>query len=229
MPRKTRMYLPGVPAHIVQRGNNREACFFFDDDYLFYKALLSEGLKRYGGQLHAYCLMTNHVHLLITPHESDSISRIIQHVGRQYVQYINKTYPRSGTLWEGRHKGSLVDAENYLLTCYRYIELNPVVAGMVNTPEEYRWSSYPCNAWGKYDELVTAHELYLRVGNIDEERCRHYRELFSVALSDVDVHQVRDSLNRNYPVGNDQFKVQIESALGRKIGSGTRGRPKRRA
>lgn len=138
MPRKTRMYLPGVPAHIVQRGNNREACFFCDDDYLFYKEVLFEGLKRYGAALHSYCLMTNHVHLLITPKESDSISRIIQHVGRQYVQYINKTYRRTGTLWEGRHKGSLVDAENYLLTCYRYIELNPVAADMVASPEEYR-------------------------------------------------------------------------------------------
>ena len=119
MPRKTRMYLPGIPAHIVQRGNNRDACFFANNDYTVYKAALAEGLRRYGGVLHAYCLMTNHVHLLMTPSESDSISRIIQHVGRQYVKYINKNYRRSGTLWEGRHKGSLVDAEAYLLACYR--------------------------------------------------------------------------------------------------------------
>jgi len=108
----------------------------------------------------------------------------------------------------------LVDAENYLLTCYRYIELNPVVAGMVNTPEEYRWSSYPCNAWDKYDELVTAHELYLRVATVVDERQRNYRELFRVALSEVDVHQIRQSLHRNYPLGNDRFKAQIELALG---------------
>lgn len=159
MPRKTRMYLPGVPVHIVQRGNNREACFFCDDDYLYYKELLAEGLKRYGGELHAYCLMTNHVHLLISPVAEDSIPRIVQHLGRQYVQYINKYYRRSGTLWEGRYKSSLIDEENYLLTCSRYIELNPVAAGMVKTPDEYRWSSYRANAWGKHDALVVPHGI----------------------------------------------------------------------
>lgn len=136
------MYLPSIPAHIVQRGNNREACFFCEEDYLYYKELLAEGMYRYGAILHAYCLMTNHVHLLMTPKLEDSVSRVMQHVGRQYVQYINKNYRRSGTLWEGRHKGSLVDVENYLMSCYRYIELNPVAAGMVKMPDEYRWSSY---------------------------------------------------------------------------------------
>ena len=111
MPRKTRMYIPDVPAHIVQRGYNKDACFFSNADYSYYKELLAEGLKRYGGHLHAYCLMTNHEHLLITPCHVDSVYRIIQHVGRQYVQYINKAYKRSGTFWEGRYKSSLVDAE----------------------------------------------------------------------------------------------------------------------
>lgn len=137
MPRKTRRYIPGVAAHIVQRGNNRNACFFAESDYQYYKEVLGEGLKRYGARLHAYCLMTNHVHLLMTPEYEDSISRVIQHMGRQHVQYINKTHRRTGTLWEGRHKGSLVDAERYLLTCYRYIELNPVKAAMVSSPEKY--------------------------------------------------------------------------------------------
>ncbi|GAA3565824.1 hypothetical protein GCM10022265_14800 [Marinobacter xestospongiae] len=146
------MYLPGVPAHVVQRGHNRDACFFAEDDFRFYRQVLAEGLKRNGAELHAYCLMTNHVHLLITPQHADSISRLMQHVGRQYVQYINKNYRRSGTLWEGRHKGSLVDAENYLLSCYRYIELNPVTAGMVDQPEQYPWSSFRRNALGEPNE-----------------------------------------------------------------------------
>ncbi len=228
MPRKTRMYLPGIPARIVQRGNNRDACFFCDDDYLFYKALLGEGLKRYGGQLHAYCLMTNHVHLLFTPDQGDSIARIIQHVGRQYVQYINKTYRRSGTLWEGRHKGSLIDAEAYLLRCYRYIELNPVVAGMVQTPDEYRWSSYLSNAWGREDVLLTKHPLYLGLANTTEERNRCYRELFRNAIPEFDLHQIRQALSRNFPVGTDRFKARIEAALGRKLDSGKRGRPRKK-
>src|SRR4030042_5984326 len=115
MPRKTRMYLPGVPAHVVQRGHNRSACFFSDDDHLFYLECLSEGLRRYGVRLHAYVLMTNHVHLLLTPSDATGISRLLQHVGRLYVLYVNKTYRPSGTLWEGRHKASLGDAEHYLL------------------------------------------------------------------------------------------------------------------
>ena len=226
MPRKTRMYLPGVPVHIVQRGNNREACFFCDDDYLYYKVLLDEGLRRYGGLLHAYCLMTNHVHLLITPNASDSISRIIQHVGRQYVQYINKHYRRSGTLWEGRYKSSLIDEEQYLLTCCRYIELNPVAAGMVQTPDQYRWSSYRANAWGKNDKLVAPHEIYLRMADSVEGRSYFYRELFKHAIPDEDIHTIRQSVSRNYPTGNERFKRQIESALGQKLGTGVRGRPR---
>ena len=142
MPRKPRSYLPGVPAHVVQRGNNRNACFFADEDYLFYRECLSEGLRRYEVRLHAYVLMTNHVHLLLTPSDETGISCLLQHVGRLYVLYINKTYRRSGTLWEGRHKASLVDAENYLLACYRYIEMNPVAARMVEAPDQYQWSSY---------------------------------------------------------------------------------------
>ena len=147
MPRKQRMYLPGVPAHVVQRGNNRDACFFHEDDYRYYLAVLADELKRYRVSLHAYVLMTNHVHLLMTPTDETGISRVMQHVGRTYVLYINRTYRRTGTLWEGRHKASLVNAAEYLLSCYRDIELNPVRAGMVETPEAYPWSSYCWGCW----------------------------------------------------------------------------------
>lgn len=142
MPRKARMYLPGVPCHVISRGNNRDACFYSDDDSLFYLTCLQGACQRYGVSLHAYVLMSNHVHLLMTPAREDGISKVMQSVGRRYVQYINMNYRRSGTLWEGRHKSSLVDAEDYVLACYRYIELNPVRAGMVEHPADYRWSSY---------------------------------------------------------------------------------------
>ena len=227
MARKTRMYIPGVPAHVVQRGNNRSACFFSDDDYQYYKTLLLQGMKRYGAELHAYCLMTNHVHLLLTPLAEDSISRVLQHVGRQYVQYINKTYKRSGTLWEGRHKGSLVDAENYLLTCYRYIELNPVAANMVTQPQDYQWSSYRANAWGKSDPLITPHEIYLSIDKCIEHAQHHYRELFKVMISDVDIHQIRNTTSKNFPLGDERFKQQIEKTLERKLGNGSKGRPRK--
>lgn len=175
MPRKPRMYLAGIPAHIVQRGNNRDTCFFSDDDYLFYSDVLGQGLRRYHVKLHAYCLMTNHVHLLMTPEDEFSISHVMQHIGRRYVQYINKTYRRSGTLWEGRHKASLVDADNYLLKCYRYIEMNPVVASMVETPERYRWSSYGWHAWGRSNEIIKDHVLYEQLGCTSDIKQQAYR------------------------------------------------------
>ena len=135
------MYLPGVPSHVVQRGNDRQACFFEQENHLFYLDCLGQACRRYEVVLHAYVLMTNHVHLLMTPVTELGISRVMQLVGNRYVQYINKSYRRTGTLWEGRHKASLIDAERYLLTCYRYIELNPVRAGMVMHPGDYAWSS----------------------------------------------------------------------------------------
>ncbi len=138
MPRRPRMYLPGIPAHTVQRGNNREPCFFHPDDFVYYLQYLKHALSRYKVKLHAYVLMTNHVHLLMTPTDETGISKLMSLVGKNYVMYINKTYRRSGTLWEGRHKSSLIDAEKYLFYCYRYIEMNPVRASMAKKPDEYQ-------------------------------------------------------------------------------------------
>ena len=225
MPRKPRMYLAGIPAHIVQRGNNRDACFFCDDDYLYYLEVLGQGLRRYHVELHAYCLMTNHVHMLMTPDDESGISRVMQHIGRMYVQYINRTYRRSGTLWEGRHKASLVDAETYLLKCYRYIEMNPVAASMVNTPEQYRWSSYGRHAWGKASTLITDHSLYDQLGSDPDNKQFAYRELFKTQIPEEDLHTIRKSLKYNFPLGNERFKEQIELALGRAVGQSCRGRP----
>lgn len=227
MPRKPRMYLPEVPAHVVQRGNNRAACFFTDDDYVFYLECLGQGLRRYNVKLHAYVLMTNHVHLLLTPADNHGISRLMQHLARLYVLYVNRTYRRSGTLWEGRHKASLVQAEEYLLTCYRYIEMNPVAAGMVSRPEHYPWSSYHWHAWGKSNQLITDHALYEAIALDRQGRRRWYRELFKYHLPSEDVHQIRRSLAYNYPLGNNRFREGIEAALGRSVGEARRGRPAR--
>ncbi len=226
MPRKPRMYIPGIPAHVVQRGNNREPCFFSDDDYRYYRQCLEKGLKRYRVQCHAYCLMTNHVHLLLTPSDETGISRMMALLGKNYVMYINKTYRRTGTLWEGRHKSSLIDADNYLLGCYRYIEMNPVRAGMVRKPDNYAWSSYGWHAWGRIDDLISDHDLYHALGKVSAARCKAYRELFSVNLSDDDVDQINHAWDCNYPLGNDRFKETIEKTLQRQIGYAQRGRPK---
>ena len=225
MPRKPRMYLAGVPCHVVQRGNNRAACFFTDDDYAFYREVLADACRRYRVDVHAYVLMTNHVHLLMSPQAADGVSRVMQSVGRRYVQYVNKQYRRCGTLWESRHKASLVDAERYLLACYRYIELNPVTAGMVPHPGDYRWSSYGANAWGRRDDLVSPHALYLALGVDGSMRRASYRELFTTHLSRDVVHQIQNALDFSMPLGNDRFREQIERELGRSIGQAKRGRP----
>ena len=226
MPRRSRMYLPGYTYHVVQRGNNREACFFEVENYHKYLQLMQEVLPRYGNQLHAYCLMTNHVHLLLTPEESSSISNLLKVVCSRYASYMNRKYHRTGTLWEGRHKASAVDAEGYLLKCYRYIELNPVAACMVRRPEEYRWSSYHANAWGDADELLKAHSVYQSLAVSIERRCYRYRELFSEALSSEDIHAFRQASHYSMPIGSDYFRVQIERALGRGLGYMGRGRPR---
>ncbi|WP_310451749.1 transposase [Sulfuritalea sp.] len=158
MPRRPRIHLAGIPLHIVQRGHNRDACFFGEDDYHAYRHWLGEALKTSGCQLHAYVLMTNHVHLLLTPPAPEAVTQLVISLGRRYVHYINKTYRRTGTLWDSRYKSSLVQADAYLLLCQRYIELNPVRAAMVDDPAHYRWSSYRANGLGQPDPLLTRHE-----------------------------------------------------------------------
>ena len=225
MPRKPRMYLPGVPAHVLQRGNDQNYCFFKTNDYQFYLTCLDQALKRYHVQLHAYVLMPDHVHLLMTPTETEGISKVMSLLGQQYVRYINRTYQRSGPLWGGRHKASLVDAEEYLLRCYRYIESNPMRSGLVNSPEEYPWSSYRHHTWGKINPYIKEHKIYLDLGQTNEERQYAYRELFNKTLSEQETHKIRSSFHYNYPLGNQQFKEQIETILNRRIGYAKRGRP----
>ncbi|MCU7854046.1 MAG: transposase [Candidatus Thiodiazotropha sp. (ex Monitilora ramsayi)] len=225
MPRKPRIYLPGIPCHVIQRGNNRDACFYSDQDYRFYLDCLERACSRYKVLLHAYVLMTNHVHLLMTPSDAYGISRVMQSLGRRYVQYINRVYRRSGTLWEGRHKASIVDAEKYLLTCMRYIELNPVRAGMVAHPGEYPWSSYRVNGQGEHDALITLHECYARLGDSVDVRCHHYRSLMAYQLDIDDIHAIRSALIYSLPLGDERFIDQIEAAIGRSVGYAKRGRP----
>ncbi len=226
MPRRTRMYLPGYPYHMVQRGNNREACFLELENYQYYLELWKECSRRYGVQVHAYCLMTNHVHFLVTPEGKDSISRASRDIGSRYGYYFNKTYKRTGTLWEGRHKSSLVQSERYLLACTRYIEMNPVEAGMVRKPQEYRWSSYLANAWGKRSRIVP-HVEYLNLGPTQESRCRAYRELFKTQISNEDIHLIERASEYCQPVGDDKFRKMIEDRYGFKLGQLKRGRPRK--
>ena len=229
MPRQPRYNLPGFPQHVIQRGNNRQAVFFDDGDYQRYLSDLNDIAIETGCQIHAFVLMTNHVHLLITPVVSNGISKLMQGLGRRYVGYINHAYQRTGTLWEGRYKASLVAEDNYFLACMRYIELNPVRAGMVEHPGAYRWSSYRYNAYGKRCGLtVTEHNQYRALaGNAVE--CQHcYRELFRDVIDSDLMHNIRQSLNSCLVLGNERFKDEIEAQLLRKVRPGKSGRPPRK-
>lgn len=201
--------------------------YFEEGDYLAYLGWLKEGAERYGCAVHAYVLMTNHVHLLMTPESKVSISRMMQYVGRRYVPYINHTYGRSGTLWEGRYKGSLIEDEQYLLTCMRYIELNPVRANMVKSPKEHRWSSFLANAYGKKNALVEPHDLYLTLGTNDTTRRQAYRGLFRHHLDSELLEEIRSAWQTGTPLGNDRFRKQIARASQTKVGYAKRGRPRK--
>lgn len=226
MPRRPRIHLPGVPLHIVQRGHNRDACFFVDDDYLAYRHWLGGALKESGCALHAYVLMTNHVHLLLSPPQPQDVPRLIISLGRRYVQYINKTYRRTGTLWDSRYKSSLVQEDTYLLLCQRYIELNPVRAAMVDDPAHYRWSSYAANALGQSDSLITPHPLYTAMAADDAGRRENYRALFRSQIDSSAIADIRLALGQSQPLGNARFMDTIEQMTGQRREAKPRGRPR---
>ncbi len=225
MPRRARLSLPGIPWHIIQRGNNRSVCFNAEADYQIYLHTLTEYAAQCGCAVHAYVLMTNHVHLLVTPQTSESAGQMMKQLGQRYVRYFNRRYQRSGTLWEGRFRSCLTQSEAYLLACYRYIELNPVRAGMVGRPQDYRWSSYHHNGLGRADSLITPHEQYLALGRVDAERLSAYRELCRAPLDAGLTGEIRDATNGNFALGGKRFQTQIAKALGTRVTRGVAGRP----
>ncbi|VAW69219.1 Transposase and inactivated derivatives [hydrothermal vent metagenome] len=224
MARLPRFVLPGQPQHVIQRGNNRQDIFRKSDDYQFYLEKLTDAAKKHQCDIHAYVLMTNHVHLVVTPHTEDGISKMMQMLGRYYVQYFNRCYQRTGTLWEGRYKATLIDTEQYLLTCMRYVELNPVRAtGLAKHPSDYPWSSYACNALGEYNELVTAQREYKKLGKTSELRQSAYRQLFRAKIPESALVFIRESTNKAWVLGSDRFKKRIEKKLNRSVISNGHG------
>lgn len=215
MPRKPRFYLPGQPAHVIQRGNCRLAVFFCDDDYRAYLHWLSGGVSKYGCRIHAYVLMTNHVHMLASPQTAESSGRMMQSLGRRYVRFFNDRYHRTGTLWEGRYKSTLVDTDAYFFTVATYIEMNPVRAQMVIHPSEYPWSSYAANALGEQDSLLTQHALYLNLGCDSRERQQRYRQLFLHEPQPHLVNCLRDATNKGWAFGSEAFKASLQGSANR--------------
>jgi putative transposase len=230
MARLPRYVIPGQPQHIIQCGNNRQVIFAADADYQYFRDALVEASDKHGLAVHAYVWMTNHIHLLATPAKADSISKVFQSVGRKYVQYFNFTYKRSGTLWEGRYRATVVDSERYLLTVMRYIELNPVRADMVAHPREYRWSSYGRNAHGETGQNVdwlAAHREYRRLGRSPEQRQAAYRQLFRAAVAKDDLQAIRDCTHKGWALGSTRFSEKIEALTQRRTVSKGVGRPRK--
>ena len=227
MARLPRVCLPGIPLHLIQRGNNRQACFVSQEDCAAYASWLQEYAARFMVEIHAWVFMTNHVHLLVTPATANGVSKMMQALSQRYVRYFNYTYQRSGTLWEGRYKSCVVDAENYLLICQKYIELNPVRAGIVDSPADYYWSSYQTNGLGRTSAICTPHPIYLSLGVNTAARLQAYRELFKAQIDD-DVPLIRVATNKGLAIGNDRFKKEVELLSGRRVTEKKRG-PKPRA
>jgi len=181
--------------HVIQRGHDRDACFFSDADYRFYLRHLEEQATNHGCSIHAYVLMTNHIHLLVTPDSKYGVSLMMKNLNQRYVQYVNRVYDRSGTLWGGRFKSCLTKTDSYALACYRYIELNPVRANMVEHPMNYPWSSYAANADGDFNALISPHSIYLSLGASDPERLDRYRALIKQGLDEDILNEIRFATN----------------------------------
>jgi putative transposase len=209
MARHPRLILPGVALHVLQRGNNRSACFSADGDYLTYLALLRHLAVKHACQVHAYCLMTNHVHILLTPAEPQACSYLMRDLGRSYVRYFNRRHKRSGTLWEGRFHSSVVESARYVLGCYRYIELNPVRPGMVAKPGAYLWSSHAGNSGLRTDLLLTPHSEYLALSDRADSRCAQYRRLFDADLEPALLQSIREATKGGFPLVSDAYKSRI--------------------
>lgn len=225
MPRKSRISIVGVPEHVIQRGNNRQVIFANDEDMQAYITWLKDAANKFNVQIHAWVLMTNHVHFLCTPQAPAAISLMMQSLGRRYVQYFNRRYQRTGTLWEGRFKSSLVQSEVYLLELYRYIELNPVRAGMVADPADYQWSSYGSNALGKETHLLNFHPLYLSLGATTQQRQAHYRALFKKKVEGKLLEDIRKAANKGLVLGNNRFIDEVEALTGQTLHAKKKGRP----
>lgn len=227
MPRQLRFVLPEVAAHITQRGHNGAPCFRREGDYLLYLLHLRELSTKHGCAVHAYCLMTNHVHILLTPSTERACTNLMRDLGQRYVQYFNRRYGRIGTLWQGRYWANVVESARYLVGCYRYIERNPVDAHMVDSPQDYRWSSIAANTGQRADALVTPHAEYIALGHDELTRHANYSRLVQEPVEQELVRQIRESRDSGYPLASDAFKIALAARLGRRTEPGRPGRPEK--
>jgi putative transposase len=225
MARLPRLVVPEQPHHIIQRGNDRQLIFRDDEDHQRFLLWLREGARQFHVSLHAYVLMPNHLHLLATPADKEGLSRMMQWIGRHYVPYFNRKYQRVGTLYQGRFKATVIDSERYLMTCSRYIELNPVRAGLVASPADFVWSSYAHHVGTQADPLITDHALYWSLGNTPFQREAAYRALVEQGLSGQEVTTLTDATLKGWALGSPHFRKTLEKRIQRRVGPARRGRP----
>lgn len=225
MARLPRLSIPGYPHHVIQRGNNRQAIFLKDADRLRMLELLEDHARQYEVAVHAYVLMDNHFHLLLTPQTSEGLSRLMQSVGRRYVRYFNDVHGRSGTLWEGRYRSTLIEADSYLLACMAYIDLNPVRAGLVTQARDFPWSSHAHYAGLRVDRLVSPHPLYWELGNTPFAREAAYARLVQEGPSLPQQQALTESALRGWVLGNPDFLAMLQKKTERRLSKASPGRP----
>jgi putative transposase len=229
MPRSRRIDFPGLPQHLIVRGNDRNAIFFSEQDRLYFLKCLGEARARRMCDIHAFVLMSNHVHMLATGRVEGAASRMMQDLGRAYVSHVNKLHGRTGALYEGRFKSSVVETREYLLRCMRYIELNPVRARMVAHPGAFEWSSYRQNVEGEPSGLIAPHPEYLRLGRDRESRAASYAEFFDETLPASEIEHIRRAVSQGKALGSEAFCKGLEGLVGRPVAYVPRGRPARRS
>jgi putative transposase len=227
MARLPRFILPGYPQHVIQRGNNRATILHDEDDYWVLWTTLRDAAQKFRCSVHAYVLMPNHFHLLLTPEQAGGIGKLMQYTGRYYVQHANQRYGRTGTLWDGRYRATLLDPDDFLLPVSHYIERNPVRAGLVQEPAAYDWSSHGANALGIDDELVEPHAVYLALGATPQERCAAYAEASRAPADPAFLQRVRDATNKAWVLGDDVFCREVEGKLNRRTRPQPRGGDRR--
>ena len=225
MARLPRLVVPHQPHHIIQRGNDRQLIFRDHADYMVFLGWLGDAARQFNVAIHSYVLMPNHLHLLASPSEPTGLARMMQWIGRQYVPYFNRKYARVGTLWQGRYRATVIDSERYFMTCSRYIELNPVRAGLVENPGEYPWSSYMHHVGAKLDSLISDHPLYWALGNTPFEREAAYKNLIEQVLTSDEMSELNGATSSGWALGSEQFKMLLERQTNRRVRPAKRGRP----
>jgi putative transposase len=225
MARLPRLVVPNQPHHVIQQGNDLQIIFRDADDYLAFINWLRDASRQFKVAVHAYVLMTNHLHLLATPSDEQGLSKMMQWIGRHYVPYFNRKYGRTGTLWQGRYKATVIEADHYLMTCCRYIETNPVRSGLVASAGDYSWSSYPHHIGLKSDPVITDHPLYWALGNTPFDREIAYKALIEQGVNEDDVAALTEATLKGWAIGSERFKLLLERQTLRRVRKSKRGRP----